>query len=487
MRTVAGGAKVAHKYFDIYFKKEAALAKLRAEAGGAVFIPPLDWSWASAKQGEFSGLAKAGNVLGYGDRQTGKGLTLFCTWVDMNRTSADPVNLLYMNTSIDKGRAILGKYMTDPIIKGRGFQECIGKNWSSTQARMPNGGTFTVIPCKPSSVVGYTAQVVWIDDLESALREEPEACGKAVMTMRAQDGGHIWCASNNASGNFRNLRDGLEKLGARFPVITIEKADVPQIKFENDDVIEAFAVATMGEEQMLAQLYNMDVNTEGEWFNADLVDGAFAAVPDKLLPTRYDAVEIGVDLGFNHPAAIEVVGRVGRKPLDSQYYELEGYSKSGLTPSEIVSKICEIHDRVSKIYADGRRVRVNMESNSGGAGIAEELRRRKVPTTMLVTMSNFTDDVPKDAEKAEDYKWAAESTGVPKKAVIGFILKLMAGSQVHLHNKTLQGQLRRYCGDKQLDDSVDALLHAVHALNRGGSGASGPGTGGNVQSQFAQK
>ena len=427
-----------------------AIPVMRAERE-LVKLEPLDWTWTTHQQRVVRDAFLRGHALVYGDRQTGKTLIMFASWIALNEFADSPRNLVYVNTSQDKSIGILDKMMNDPVLP-RVFKDRV-RDYMSPRAEIPSGATFQVAPAKPGALKGPTKHVIVTDDVDSLLREKtgPAVLAAAVAQARAQPDARLWFLSNNASGSFKTLRDALSGLGDRFPVLTLEQTHSPFLsEADQDEIVSAVMEATMGREYVMSQLYNLDVRTEGEWFDPDRVEDAFCPVD---LPREFSRVVVGVDVGFEHPTGCVAVGEKA-----GQLFELDSWEEPHLTPTEVVAKIKRLHDAVSERYFNGRKVKILMESNSGGKGMGLELRR----AGLRVAFSNFVDDLPRDPGQNPS------SSAVPKRHVIGALMKLMDRAAVHLRNKKLKGELLRYCGDKTMDDLADALFHAVYELTKPG-------------------
>jgi hypothetical protein len=423
----------------------------KSEASSLV---PLAWDWAAPKQLQLRDAALMGNVNVCGNRQEcGKTSTLACAWVQMNEGSPAPYNLNYINTSQDKSREIVRNLMIHPrsVFRKFGFATRVG-DWQTQQMTLKNGATFTINPSKGTSAAGLTAEIVWVDDVNSAFDDKKEAViGLSAPQVVTLPHGHLWYSSNNASGAYRNFRDGISKLES-FTTVEFFPGDVPQNQQpgKSGDVGTILEL-TMGEEARLAQMENIDVNTQGEWFNPDHVAQAFTTDP-ATFPESYEAITVGVDLGFEHPTSLEAFGRAG-----TQVFEVEAWQVKHLSPTEIVFKVEATWKRLTERF-HGKRIIVYVENQAGGLGIAKDLQRHGIP---CVT-SNFVDDLPKAPMKGDPS--AVKSLTVPKAFVIGTWQKLLGDYLFHGFSKPLQQELLRYCGDKVLDDAVDAGLHALYPL-----------------------
>jgi hypothetical protein len=412
-------------------------------------IVPLSWDWAAPKQIHLRDSALMGNVNVCGNRQEcGKTSTLACTWVQMNEHSPTPYNLNYINTSKDKSKEIVNNLMQHPrsVFLKHGFASRVA-DWHVMQITLKNGAKFTINPSKGTSAAGLTAEIVWVDDVNSAFDDKKEAViGLSAPQVLTLPHGHLWYSSNNASGAYRVFRDGIAGLES-FTTIEFYPGDVPQNQQASAGDVGTILELTMGEEARLAQMENLDVNTQGEWFNPDHVHEAFTADPGSF-PETYDQITMGLDLGFEHPTALEAFGKSG-----AQVFEIEAWQLKNLSPTEIVFKVLETWRALTTRF-HGRHITVYLESNSGGLGIGKDLQRHGVP----VVMSNFQDDLPKTPPQS------ARAQAVPKAYVIGIWAKLLGDYLFHGYSKPLRASLLRYCGDKIADDPVDAGLHALYAL-----------------------
>ena len=383
-------------------------------------------------------------------------------------------NQFWFNTKVDQG--VMRKW----IMQGRGYH-------SSRKTTFPNGSEFLVRNTKNTDITGLSGSIIWIDEFDKVLVNNPQAIADAVAIALDRDDIKLIFSANRPKGEdlgafnmFRDLfnseafwdkknlsREALDVLFNSVGYFTLEAIDAPfSYKAEVDDIdghvrfvlVEAIQEITMGEEYTKSQLGNEDPST-GVVFSDGYLSNAmvlYDQVLAQMINSTRNARIMGLDPSDGgHPFGMGVfdvyIGERGHDADSATHKIIENMSKQ--YSGEQNKDDDFIFNDLLQLGVEKRISHLVCESNSGGMKLSLKLKKHwkdRFGLKVDVIMQNY----------------GKEEDGRGHQAFINNMRKYLIRTQFFFKNLQIKSQLARYNpniskGTARKGDIADMTIHVV--------------------------
>jgi hypothetical protein len=393
-----------------------------------------------------------------GDRRTGKTNIAFLVVNEQMLSGKKRVGI--MGAKLESTQAILRNMIADQLTRDA-INPMLAYSVAD-KAVFLHGGVIRTMATTVSSAKGLDFDVLWIEEFDQILKDNPIVFGTILPILRAQPAMLIVMTANRDTGAYKLFREWFEKEAdpevrdmVKFYTITAEQC--PHIKEANNDkLIEPLMELVVGRDKTQEQLHNIE-SFSGEVFNAHALMEALNTYDDWMMhhelvdatlhrtTRRPLATVVGVDPGFGNPTGIFVVSWYKNHFYEEHSEMIHGRGDKG----EMVSED-QLKARVETL-ARQYGAQIVVESNSGGLWWANHWRGKG----LHVDTRNFAS--PGSANDRESH--------------IRELNMLLEEQRFHYKNPQLRDMAIIYSLDEkgkaaneEHGDLVDACLHGIHWL-----------------------
>lgn len=378
-----------------------------------------------------------------GDQRTGKST---CIWVALGEFVLNHDHFVQVDLMTGKGEQserILRDLMKDQLLLE--FNDNMISSYIKTKAvYFHKGSRIDTHETTVSDIKGSDAHLIWIDELDVAIKQSPEAVMSAIFVLRARKDLKCILSANMDKGAYLLLRDTLQKEEFRDDIefVTLTKADSPHLQDTNNDVLlECISNAIVGEDFTQRRLHNVST-ADGDMFDPAALRDAFETYAMFMVqcPTIERCILAIDPSGTGHKWGW-FLGAFNR----GVFWEMEsGEIQMGM-PDESGQKWSpERMEAFFMKFVRAHGAEVVIESNSGGGIMKTNLALKGA----RVTSQNFGSD--NDVNSRSAYIQRAR--------------RLLDERVIVLRNQTLHSQLLIYAPtvkseDRFKGDLADAFLH----------------------------